>query len=115
MLILIFLTAIGGGLIMAGTSYPYFAALQPNWKQGEAENGEYLNIWYFFGSLAYLAGSFSLLGWIGLLAAVPSAFVCGFALTMLIGQNIKFVARLGPVLANVWFFIESAANNAPPR
>gem|GEM_PF-4873836 len=53
-------------LILAGIAYPDFARTKDGWKVGAWTGGGCWALWYGFGALAYLAGMWTALGWIGL-------------------------------------------------
>jgi hypothetical protein len=98
------LTLLGGGLILSGVAYPAYAQAK-GWPIGSAADSAIWSVWFFMGGLAYLAGMFSLWGWLGLIAAIPAAFVLGLALTSIIKRHIQLAAYGGPLLANIWYII----------
>jgi len=95
-------TLISGGLIFGGVAYPNYAQAK-GWAIGSTTGGAIWSVWFLFGGLAYLAGMFSFWGWLGLIAAVPAAFVHGLAFTLLLKRQMQLAAFLGPLLANIWY------------
>lgn len=96
---------VSGGLILAGISYPDYARRQPGWKVGAWAGGVGWALWYALGALAYFGGMGRMLGWLGLLAAVPLAFIVGFGLTTFAKRHTQLIALIGPILANLWFVL----------
>lgn len=105
--VLLFLNALGGGLVVAGIAYPGMAR-EKGWPIGSASGGTFWNIWFFFGGLAYLGGMTATWGLWGLIAAFPLGLLIGCCITLLLKQNAQLAAYLGPALCNLWFFAGTA-------
>jgi hypothetical protein len=95
--------ALSGGLIMAGIAYPSFARTKSGWKVGAWAGGGLWSLWFGSGTVAYLGGMANIFGWLGLLVAIPWAFILGFVLTLTVGRHMQLLALPGPFLANIWF------------
>lgn len=94
---------LSGGLILAGIAYPSFARSKVGWKVGAWTGGGGWALWYGFGALAYFAGMWTALGWVGLLVCVPLAFCLGLIALMALKRHVQMVALTGPILANLWY------------
>lgn len=94
---------VGGGLVLAGVAYPRFAEAQSGWKVGSWAGGTAWSVWFGLGAIAYLAGMWSLFGWLGALSSLPVAFFVGLAMTLTFRRHIQLLALAGPILTNVWF------------
>ncbi len=92
-----------GGVILAGIAYPAYARSQAGWKIGAWSSSAGISVWFGLGALAYLAGMWSLYGWIGALLAIPLAFLTGLVLMLVVRRHVQLLALVGPILANIWF------------
>jgi len=94
---------VSGGVTLVGIAYPTYAQSKPGWKIGAWVGGDVWSLWFGMGGLAYLAGMANVFGWLGLLGAIPLAFLIGLALIVIVGRHMQLLALPGPILANIWF------------
>jgi hypothetical protein len=94
---------VSGGVILAGIAYPNYARSQRGWRVGAWSGSAGWSVWFGLGALAYLAGMWSLYGWIGALFAIPLAFLTGLVFMLVVRRHVQLLSLVGPILANIWF------------